>query len=117
MFRMILAIALLAAAAPAQAESAVQRASCIDTSRDYLARPLNDHEIYVQSMIGKPRPPIRLKTSCHNLHPAIGIGLRTQFTCIGLGDTVVATLNGGEQESCVVTGVLPYAPNTGDLHG
>lgn len=89
--------------------------TCLDPHRSYIARPLSHHDVFVQQSIGTPKPPVRLKTSCTFLDPAIGVGLSSPYTCIGLGDTVVATINGGKRESCVVTKVMLYAPEEGDI--
>lgn len=105
------AVAALAGTAGAEAP----RPSCINPHQSYVARPLNHHDVWVQNSIGKPKPPVRLKTSCIYLDPAIGIGLNSQFTCVSLGDTVVATTIDGKRESCVVTGVQTYAPEDGDF--
>lgn len=107
----VLAGAALASAAWAEAP----KASCIDPHHSYIARPLNHHDVFVQQSIGAPKPAVRLKTSCIYLDPAIGFGLSSPYTCIGLGDPVVATINGGKREACVVTKVLPYAPEKGDI--
>jgi len=109
---LLLAAALAATSTVAAAETPA--ASCIDPHKSYVARPLNDHDVYVEQSIGKPKPPVRLKTSCIHLGPAIGIGLSAQINCVGLGDHVVATL-GGHREGCIVTRVLPYAPEDGDI--
>ena len=112
--KLVIFAALLAATSTAALADA-PKASCIDPDKSYIARPLNHHDIFVQTSIGKPRPPVRIKTSCIYLDPAIGIGLSSQFNCVGLGDTVVATTVSGTRESCIVTRVLPYAPEEGDL--
>ena len=112
--KFVIFVALLAAASTAALADA-PKVSCIDPHRSYIARPLNHHDVFAQTSIGKPRPPVRLKTSCTYLDPAIGIGLSSQFTCLSLGDTVVATTISGTRESCIVTRVLPYAPEEGDL--
>lgn len=104
-------VALVAGTAWAEAP----KASCIDPHRSYVARPLNHHDVFVQSSLGAPKPPVRLKTSCTYLDPAIGIGLSAQFNCVSLGDVVVATTMDGKRESCVVTRVMAYAPEEGDL--
>jgi hypothetical protein len=91
------------------------KVSCLDPHRSYIARPLNHHDVFAQQSIGAPKPAVRLKTSCTHLDPAIGFGLSSSFTCIGPGDSVVATINGGERQACVVTKVLPYAPEEGDI--
>jgi hypothetical protein len=104
--------ALLVTAGFAAAES--PQSICIDPHKSYNARSLNQHDVFVQTSIGKPRPPARLETSCINLEPAIGIGLSTSFICIGLGDDVVANTIDGHVEHCVVTRVRPYAPEKGD---
>ncbi len=93
----------------------VSKTSCINPQRSYIARPLNHHDVFVQQSIGAPKPPVRLKTSCSYLDPAIGFGLSSPYTCIGLGDHVVATINGGKREACIITGVLTYAPEEGDI--
>jgi len=110
--KLLVIAAALAATSMAQA---APTASCIDPGKSYIARPLNHHEVFVQTTLGAPKPPVRLKTSCAYLDPAIGFGLSAQFNCVGLGDTVVATMGGGDRESCVVTGVVPYAPQEGDI--
>jgi hypothetical protein len=112
--KLVLAAGLSVAIAGA-AWAEAPKASCIDPHRSYVARPLNHHDVFVQNSMGAPRPPVRLKTSCTYLDPAIGIGLSSQFTCMGLGDTVVATTIDGKREACVVTKVLAYAPEQGDL--
>jgi len=89
-------------------------ASCIDPQKSYLARPLNEHDVYAKQTIGKAKAPVRLKTSCYNIGSAVGIGLSAQFTCVGLGDNVVGTLADGHQQACRVTRVLAYAPEQGD---
>ena len=91
------------------------KTSCIDPHKSYVARPLNHHDVFAQTSIGTPRPAVRFTTSCIYLDPAIGIGLSSQFNCVGLGDPVVATTISGTRESCIVTRVLPYAPEQGDL--
>jgi len=106
---------LAAALAATSMAAAPPKASCIDAHLSYAARPLNHHDVFVQTTIGKPKPPVRIKTSCTYLDPAIGFGFSSPYTCIGLGDTVVATMNGGHRESCLVTGVMPYAPQQGDI--
>jgi|GEM_PF-1451623 len=108
-----IAIACVLAAGAASAADA-PKAACIDPHNSYLARPLNNHEIYVESSFGPKKPPIRLTTSCYHLQPAIGFGLSSEFQCIGQGDTVVATLMGGRQV-CRVTKVQPYVPQKDDL--
>jgi hypothetical protein len=117
--RLLLVAAAFAAASTAAASTAAMadapRASCIDPQRSYVARPLNHHDVFVQTSMGKPKPPVRLKTSCINLAPAIGIALSSSFACVGLGDTVVATTVDGRREACRVTRVLPYAPEGGDI--
>lgn len=104
---------VLALTATAAVAADAPKASCLDPHKSYVARPLNDHDVFAQQSIGKPKPPVRIKTSCIHIGSAIGIGLSGTFNCIGLGDRVVATV-GGSRESCVVTRVLPYAPEEGD---
>jgi hypothetical protein len=90
------------------------KVSCIDAKRSYVARPLNNHEIFVRNSFGTPKPPVRLTTSCYHLQSAIGFGLSAEFICIDQGDTVVANLM-GERQTCVVTAIAPYVPQDGDL--
>lgn len=90
-------------------------AACIDPHKSYVAHPLTQHEVYVKQSMGKEKPPVRLTTSCIHLEPAMGFGFSAQYTCIDLGDSVVATMNGGSRESCKVTRVRPYAPEPGDF--
>ena len=112
--KLVIFAALLAAASTAALADA-PKASCIDPHNSYVARPLNQHDVVASVSIGTPRPPVRLKTSCIHLQDATGIGLSSEFACIGLGDRVVATTVGRGSEFCVVTRVLPYAPEEGDL--
>lgn len=112
MKRILLVVSSLALTGAAIAAPA---ASCIDPGKSYIARPLNNHDVFVQQSIGRPKPPVRLQTSCIDIHAALGFGLSLSFNCVGLGDTVVATINGGQRESCRVTKVLPYAPQDGDI--
>jgi hypothetical protein len=111
----LLLVAVLFATVSTAALAEAPKASCIDPHRSYVARPLNHHDVFVQTSQGKPKPPVRLKTSCTYLDPAIGIALSSNFICLGLGDTVVATTADGRREACRVTAVLPYAPEAGDL--
>lgn len=94
--------------------AAAAPASCIDTKRSYVARPLNATQVWVQNSIGTRKPPIRLSTTCRHLQSTIGISVSAQFSCIDQGDPVFAT-TGGERQSCVVTKVEPYTAAEGDL--
>lgn len=108
-------IALIAAMiASAAAAEPPAKPSCIDTKISYVARPLNANEIWVQNALGQKKPPVRVSTSCHHVQNAIGFGLSAQFTCLGLGDPVIATTM-GDRQACVVTKVQAYAPAEGDL--
>jgi hypothetical protein len=113
MKRVLLAGVAIVVAGSAWAEA--PKTSCIDPHRSYVARPLNNHDVFAQTSIGTPKPPVRFKTSCINLDPAIAVTLSSQFNCVGLGDHVVATTVDGKRESCIVTKVLPYAPEDGDI--
>ena len=106
---------LLAGLLAAVSTAAFAQTSCIDPHRSYVARPLNQHEVYVEPTMGKPKPPVRLKTSCAFLEPAIAVSFSSNFACVGQGDTVVATTADGKRETCIVTAVQPYAPMPGDL--
>lgn len=88
--------------------------SCIDTKRSYVARPLRFSDVWVQNSIGTKKPPIRVSTSCRHLGSTYAISLSSEFTCLSLGDVVVATA-GGERQSCRVTKIQAYAPQDGDL--
>jgi hypothetical protein len=106
------AIALMAMLAGNAA--AGPQASCIDTKVSYVARPLNDHDVWVQNSLGAKKAPIRVTTSCHHLSSSNAVSLSAQFTCLGLGDPVVATA-GSDRQTCIVTKVQPYAAADGDL--
>jgi len=112
--RLLMSAALLAATSTVALADA-PAASCIDPHKSFVARPLNHHDVFVQNSMGTPKPPVRLKTTCTYLDPAIGFGISAEFTCVGLGDTVTATTADGKVEVCRVTRVLPYAPEEGDL--
>lgn len=90
------------------------KAACIDAHNSYVARPLNNHEVYVESSFGPKKPPVRVTTSCYHLQDAIGFGFSNEFQCIDQGDTVVATLM-GDRQVCRVTKVQPYVPQKDDL--
>lgn len=115
MRRVIVLASMLAVSGAALAEPAAT--TCFNPHRSYSAHSLNRHEVFVQTTMGKPRPPVRLTTSCINLEPAIGFGFSASFICVGMGDAVVASTADGRREQCVVTRVAPYAPATGDMHG
>jgi hypothetical protein len=95
------------------APAAPQQSICVDANFGYNARSLNQHDVFIQNSVGK-RPPVRLKTSCINLEPATAIAIHSAFGCVGLGDSVSASILGGRREQCVVTRVLPYMPEEGD---
>lgn len=107
-------LASLLALTAAEVASAAPERACIDTKQSYIARPLNNNQIYVETSFGAKKPPVRLTTSCHHLQSAIGFGLSSEFSCIDQGDIVVATLS-GERQFCVVTKVEPYAAAKDDL--
>jgi hypothetical protein len=111
MIRIALAGMIFAAAA---VSAAATPPSCIDPSRSFIARPLSEHQVYVESTIGPKKPPIRVSTSCIHLSPAVGFGFSGDFHCISLGDTVVANLI-SERQGCVVTKVEAYVPQQGDI--
>ena len=113
MTRIALIAALITATGVA---SAATQSICIDP-HSYNAHSLNQHDVWVRNGIGKPRPPLRLTTSCINLEPATSIGIGSAFTCIGLGDRVVAHTIDGRVERCIVTHIEPYAPKDGDKKG
>jgi hypothetical protein len=110
----LILVALLAATSTA-ALADEPKASCINPRKSYIARPLNQHDVFVQSSMGKPKPPVRIKTTCTSLESAIGFGLSAEFNCMGLGDTLTATTANGRVTVCKVKRVVPYAPEDGDL--
>ncbi|GAA0539684.1 hypothetical protein FHS83_003741 [Rhizomicrobium palustre] len=93
---------------------AAEKAACIDPGSSYIAKPLNNIQVYVESSIGPKKPPVRLTTSCHHLQSADGFGLSAEFHCISQGDMVIATI-GSDRQSCRVTKIEPYAPQKDDL--
>jgi hypothetical protein len=111
----LLLVAAVFAAASTAALADAPKASCIDPHRSYVARPLNQHDIFVQTSMGKPKPPVRMKTTCIFLEPAISVRFSSAFTCVGQGDTVMASTVDGRRETCRVTRVLPYEPEAGDI--
>ena len=113
---LILAGAFAAASAVAFAAepAAPPKSVCINANFAYNARSLNQHDVFIQKAVGKTRPAARLRTSCINLEPATAIAVHSPFSCIGLGDQVAASTIDGRREQCIVTRVLPYAPEEGD---
>ena len=104
-------IALIAALA---GNAAAAEPSCINPKLSYVARPLNANEVWLQNSIGTKKPPVRVSTSCHHLQSSYAVSLGGQFSCVTLGDVVVATA-GGERQTCRVTKIQAYAPKEGDL--
>jgi hypothetical protein len=83
---------------------------CIDTHRSYEAHTVGLHDVIIRSTMGKPRPALLLSTSCVGFDKADRISVNTEFTCVSLGDTVVATKIDGDRQFCRVTRVAPYVP-------
>lgn len=111
--RHLILVALLAANSTAALAEA-PKASCINPRKSYIARPLNQHDVFVQTSIGKPKPPVRVRTTCTSLESAIGFGLSAQFNCLGMGDTLTATTANGRVSVCKVRRVVAYEPEDGD---
>jgi hypothetical protein len=101
------ALLLLSISAAAAAPAAT---TCVNVQRSYEAHSDGPHDVVIRNAIGKPRPPLRLATSCINLEKADAISVSSDFGCVSLGDTVVATKSDGHREFCRVTGVSPYGP-------
>jgi len=90
------------------------KTSCIDPHRDYVARALTNHEVYVENSMGAKKPPLRVTTSCFHLERSSGFGFSKEYSCIGQGDGVVASTF-SEVQSCRVTKIAPYVPQPGDM--
>lgn len=99
-------LVLFALGANAQAANSV----CIDAHRSYEAHAQGLHDVIIRSTIGKPRPALLLSTSCIGFDKADVVSVSSEFGCVGLGDTVVATKIDGHRQSCRVTRVAPYVP-------
>jgi hypothetical protein len=103
------ALLLLSISAAASAPAAT---TCINVQRSYEAHTDGTHDVIIRNSIGKPRPPLRLATTCVNLEKADAISVSSDFGCVSLGDTVVATKIDGHREVCRVSSVAPYVPQT-----
>jgi hypothetical protein len=90
------------------------KASCIDPHLSYIARALNKHDVYVEATIGPNKPPLRVTTSCLHVEPSSGFGFSKEFSCIGQGDSIIASTF-GEGQSCRVTKVAPYVAQKDDF--
>lgn len=112
---MKLAVLLSLIALPTLAQTVVRSPSdaappdkplCVDAMRadSYNARAISRHEVLARNAIGDRRA-VRLMTTCIHLDRAANIGLSSFGHCIGMGDTVVATVPGGPNQTCKVTGV------------
>jgi len=108
-FSTVLPAALILFAVGANAEA--PKSVCIDTHRSYEAHTLGLHDIVIRSTMGKPRPALRLSTTCTALEKADVVSVNSTFGCVGMGDTVVATKIDGHRQLCRVSRVAPYAPS------
>lgn len=82
-------------------------AACVDVQRSYEAHTDGMHDVIIRNAIGKPRPPLRLTTTCVNLEKADAISVSSDFGCVSQGDIVVATKIDGHREVCRVSSVAP----------
>jgi hypothetical protein len=107
----VLPVLLLSSVSAAAAvPSAAAATTCIDVHRSYEAHTDGLHDVIIRNSIGKPRPPLRLATTCVNLDKADAISVSSDFGCVSMGDTVVATKIDGHREVCRISRVAPYSP-------
>jgi len=109
MTRLLPILGLLAGIAlqPALADD---QGACLNPHFSYRAQPVGLHELVAENTIGTHLTKVRITTSCIDLHDADVISLNTPFGCLGRGDDVVATSIDGRRQSCIVTNIVPVAP-------
>src|SRR5271166_1673984 len=90
MKRTIVLLSVLAAVNPSVAGAAGGKI-CINPRWSYEAHALDAHTVVAKSTIGSDHRELRLDTTCIDLKSAFRIALSTTFSCIDMGDTVVAT--------------------------
>ena len=86
---------------------------CIDPHYGYQARYLAGQDIVAKATFGRDRRAVKLSTTCIFLRTADHIALSSDFSCIGMGDTVTTSTIDGRHQSCRITHVEPYAPEHG----
>lgn len=83
---------------------------CIDTHYSYRARYLAGQDIVAKATFGHDHRELKLSTTCIFLRTADHIALSSDFSCIGMGDTVVTSTIDGRHQSCRITHVESYTP-------
>ena len=98
---------------PAMAADAPPKSICVQAQRktDYNARPINQHDVLIQNSVGDRRP-LRLATTCIHIYPDSFVAVRSAFYCVGVGDQVSARTIDGQGESCRVSKVTPFVPDS-----
>ncbi len=81
---------------------------CIHLARGYNARAIGHRDIWIRESLGKNRPALRLRTTCFNLDRVAAITVKSRFTCVDRGDTVIAQTLGGETQRCSILKMSPY---------
>ena len=93
---------------PAMADD--QTGACLNPHFSYRAQPAGLHDVVAENTIGSHHAKVHITTSCIDLHDADVISLGTAFRCLGKGDAVTATSIDGRHKRCIVTNIVPVAP-------